>query len=268
MAIGQKLEEARNRKGISLREASESTKIRGDYLSAFEAGQFDIDLPEVYLRGFVRLYSRFLGLDQDAVLADLSMEMGSSSRSAKKTLGSLSVPENPESVEYSNPPPSSGKSPADSASYQDLLKPLLIVVSGILLLSLVIAYFFWPKDDLPEDPDQEGPSATSAITETNPNPAVPPTASPQAASEHSLRIAVIGPVERLIVMNEGGPFPGTNQRILEFKDLASGWETTLTCTDSLKFYCSSLENLRIFVDDGPAKQIGGEGSGNFKWKPE
>jgi cytoskeleton protein RodZ len=31
MAIGQKLEEARNRKGISIREASESTKIRGDY---------------------------------------------------------------------------------------------------------------------------------------------------------------------------------------------------------------------------------------------
>ena len=30
MAIGQKLEEARNRKGISIREASESTKIRGD----------------------------------------------------------------------------------------------------------------------------------------------------------------------------------------------------------------------------------------------
>ena len=42
MAIGQKLEEARNRKGISLREASESTKIRGDYLTAFESSSFDI----------------------------------------------------------------------------------------------------------------------------------------------------------------------------------------------------------------------------------
>ena len=40
MAIGQKLEEARNRKGISIREAEESTKIRGDYLSAFEANNF------------------------------------------------------------------------------------------------------------------------------------------------------------------------------------------------------------------------------------
>ena len=39
MAVGQKLEEARNRKGISIREAEESTKIRGDYLSAFESSR-------------------------------------------------------------------------------------------------------------------------------------------------------------------------------------------------------------------------------------
>ena len=91
MAIGQKLEEARNRKGISLREASESTKIRGDYLSAFESSSFDINLPEVYLRGFVRLYARFLDLDQEAVLADLDLELGNiSAKSSKKSLGSIS----------------------------------------------------------------------------------------------------------------------------------------------------------------------------------
>ncbi len=269
MAIGQKLEEARNRKGISLREASESTKIRGDYLSAFEAGQFDIDLPEVYLRGFVRLYSRFLGLDQEAVLADLSMELGtSSSRSQKKSLGSLSVPDNPESTEYPNAPPSVGKISADSAGYHDLLKPLLIVGAGILLLSLVIIFIIASTKDSPEDPNPQGPPVTSTVTETNPIPGASATVSPQAVSEHSLRIAVIAPVERLIVMNEGGPFPGTNQRIREFKDLPSGWEGTLSFTDSFKCYCSSLENLRFFVDDGAEKQIEGEGSGNFTWKPE
>ena len=90
MAIGQKLEEARNRKGISLREATESTKIRGDYLSAFESGNFDINLPEVYLRGFVRLYARFLDLDQEAVLADLDLELGNvKNKSSRISLGSI-----------------------------------------------------------------------------------------------------------------------------------------------------------------------------------
>ena len=102
MAIGQKLEEARNRKGISLREASESTKIRGDYLTAFESSSFDINLPEVYLRGFVRLYARFLDLDQEAVLADLDLELGNSnSKSFKKSLGSISSNDS-ESSEFSS----------------------------------------------------------------------------------------------------------------------------------------------------------------------
>ena len=43
MGLGQKLEDARNRKGISIREATESTKIRSDYLSSFEAGDFNIN---------------------------------------------------------------------------------------------------------------------------------------------------------------------------------------------------------------------------------
>ena len=77
MAIGQKLEDARNRKGISIREASESTKIRGDFLTSFEAGNFDINLPEVYLRGFIRVYARFLGIDPESAVADLNMEIGS-----------------------------------------------------------------------------------------------------------------------------------------------------------------------------------------------
>ena len=86
MPVGQKLEEARKRKGVSLREVSESTKIRGDYLSAIESGNLEINLPEVYLRGFARLYAMFLGLDQDAMVAELNADLGKSgSRSSKKT---------------------------------------------------------------------------------------------------------------------------------------------------------------------------------------
>ena len=58
--IGERLEEARKRKGISIREAAESTKIRGDYLQKFEANSFAIALPPLYIRGFVRSYARFL----------------------------------------------------------------------------------------------------------------------------------------------------------------------------------------------------------------
>ncbi len=69
-SIGERLEEARKKKGISIREAAEATKIRGDYLQQFENNRFDINLTEIYVRGFLRSYAAFLKLPVDKVLAD------------------------------------------------------------------------------------------------------------------------------------------------------------------------------------------------------
>jgi transcriptional regulator with XRE-family HTH domain len=68
--IGERLEEARKKKGISIREAAEATKIRGDYLQKFESNQFDIGLTEIYTRGFLRNYATFLKLPADRILND------------------------------------------------------------------------------------------------------------------------------------------------------------------------------------------------------
>jgi len=69
-SIGERLEEARKRKGISIREAAESTKIRSDYLHKFENNQYDIRLPDIYVRGFLRSYASFLKLPSDKIIAD------------------------------------------------------------------------------------------------------------------------------------------------------------------------------------------------------
>lgn len=68
--IGERLEEARKTKGISIREAAEATKVRGDYLHRFESNQFDINLPDIYVRGFLRNYSHYLGLSADKIVND------------------------------------------------------------------------------------------------------------------------------------------------------------------------------------------------------
>ena len=82
--IGERLEEARKRKGISIREAAESTKIRGDYLQKFEANSFEVDLPPLYIRGFLRSYARYLDLDPDRVVSDFDALMGRESRPARR----------------------------------------------------------------------------------------------------------------------------------------------------------------------------------------
>ncbi len=70
--IGERFEEARKKKGISIREAAEATKIRGDYLQKFESNHFDIGLTEIYTRGFLRSYAVFLRLPADRILSDYS----------------------------------------------------------------------------------------------------------------------------------------------------------------------------------------------------
>lgn len=68
--IGERMAEARKRLGISLREASEATRIRSDFLSAMEDNSMNIPLPEVYRRGFVKIYALYLKLDAEKLLTD------------------------------------------------------------------------------------------------------------------------------------------------------------------------------------------------------
>lgn len=83
-SIGQRLEEARNRKGISLREAAEATKIRSDFLGYFEQDKFDYDLPEIYRRGFLKNYARYLQLDPEKIITDYDAQLLGKSRAGAK----------------------------------------------------------------------------------------------------------------------------------------------------------------------------------------
>lgn len=76
--IGEKLSEKRQRSGILLREAAENTKIRGEFLEFLENNQFDrIPLADVYKRGFLKIYARFLQLDVERLLSDYNTQTNS-----------------------------------------------------------------------------------------------------------------------------------------------------------------------------------------------
>jgi cytoskeleton protein RodZ len=78
--IGERLEEARKKKGISIREAAEATKIRGEYLQKFEGNQFEIGLTEIYTRGFLRGYANYLRIPSERLLNDYTALRGGEPR--------------------------------------------------------------------------------------------------------------------------------------------------------------------------------------------
>ena len=61
--LGTSLREARVRQGLDFPQAELATKIRAKYLRALEEEQFDVLPAETYVRGFLRGYADFLGLD-------------------------------------------------------------------------------------------------------------------------------------------------------------------------------------------------------------
>src|SRR5271169_699253 len=68
--FGETLKREREMRGVTLEEMSESTKISTRLLRAIEQDQFS-ELPGgVFTRGFIRAYSKYLGLDEEHVLAE------------------------------------------------------------------------------------------------------------------------------------------------------------------------------------------------------
>ena len=61
--IGNSLREARLRQTLDFPEVEQATKIRSKYLRALEDEQFDILPGQTYVKGFLRTYSEYLGLD-------------------------------------------------------------------------------------------------------------------------------------------------------------------------------------------------------------
>jgi transcriptional regulator with XRE-family HTH domain len=68
--IGRRLKAKREELGLTLEQVQAETKIRRRYLEALEAGKAEPIPGEVYVRGFLRFYANFLGLDGLALVKE------------------------------------------------------------------------------------------------------------------------------------------------------------------------------------------------------
>jgi cytoskeletal protein RodZ len=68
--VGERLRQTRIEKGLSLEQASMTTRIKKAYLEAIERGDREALPSPVQGRGFLRLYAGFLGLPSDEIVAD------------------------------------------------------------------------------------------------------------------------------------------------------------------------------------------------------
>ena len=75
--VGEVLKRARESKKLSIEEVHRQTKISPNVLRALEQDDLGAFVSETYLKGFLRTYASFLGLDPSQVWGLLSRQRGS-----------------------------------------------------------------------------------------------------------------------------------------------------------------------------------------------
>jgi cytoskeletal protein RodZ len=77
-SLGQILREQRVKKNISFEQAEDATKIRKSYLQSLEDGNYE-ELPaSTYIKGFLKIYADYLGLNEKDVFAFFRREFDES----------------------------------------------------------------------------------------------------------------------------------------------------------------------------------------------
>lgn len=144
--LGETLKQARAAKGVEIRDASDATKVRSDFLRHMENGDFDFDLPEIYKRGFLRLYAVYLGLDPKAIMADydafaqgkrFDKESARGHKAKEQFFGDMTAqddaPISPEKrYDDESPTRDMPKGPADSLDKNDAVKAPYVKIAAIL----------------------------------------------------------------------------------------------------------------------------------------
>lgn len=227
--IGERLEEARKRKGISVREAAETTKIRGDYLQKFEANTFEIDLPPLYIRGFLRSYARYLELDPERIVNDynelISEGKPASRRETREVYGRVDFAEAARAKEPVEPATPS-RSTQDQAM---LLKFGLLGGGAVVLVVIIILLFKVIFSGSPAKPSQAAQQTTQQSIAAPTDPA------------QTLTLTATDPTRVKVVQDSDGT-------VLFNGSLARGESKSLRKQGKLLITVESGKNLRMEVN--------------------
>jgi len=172
MSLGERFRAAREQRGLTLSDVAEHVRIRSVYLAAIEGGNWKAIVAPVYIRGFLRTYARFLGLDPEEAVSEFNASEGGAPGP---------VPQTAHSSKYDVRPAGGSLAP-------------LIWVGGIIALAL-IGFVIYLAVTPPRGGQQiaanpagrpTAPSLTNGVSTAMPmSPGPSGTASPSAAPSPS-----------------------------------------------------------------------------------
>ncbi len=189
-SFGDKLRQAREKKGISLDDIAQITKIGTRQLAAIEAEDFDKLPGGIFNKGFVRSYARCVGLNEDETVAQYLEAIQESPAAFKADVGVTEFPPDREPVERAN---RSGI-------------PFLPVLLGLGVLALLLAVVVWwrTSHSANEANPPPAPVPTSMVTPPASAPSVTTAAESSGAANPATSLAASPAI------NPGASSPGAS----------------------------------------------------------
>jgi hypothetical protein len=130
--LGSYLRAAREARGLDLRDAAQQTRISISYLKAIEDEDFSKLPGEVFVRGFLKNYARFLGLPDEEVMKRYG------ARSAPQPApASPAVPEAPK-AERQKQTPVEAQAPGQEPAQPDRMGVEPFLWAGAIIIGLVV----------------------------------------------------------------------------------------------------------------------------------
>lgn len=171
--LADKLRGERERKGLSINDVASATSIRALYIEGLESGDYSKLPAEVYIKGFIRNYASYLGLDPKEMMKeylsenhpDKLAEVEASEEAAQKMEEDRK--EHKEDLFHETLAVASVSDDAEEISSSDLLNPpahrhrrLNILVAGIILILVIAGAGYLLADSGPDS--QQGTASKSA----------------------------------------------------------------------------------------------------------
>jgi cytoskeleton protein RodZ len=214
--IGASLREARIRQDLDFPEIETGTKIRGKYLQALEEEHFDVLPGETYIKGFLRTYAEYLGLDGQLYVDEFNSR--------------YVAPEELQSIR--------ARRTAQARTHRRVQTSVLIAALAGIAIVTALVIVAWTSGSPPSQ-HVAGVSANAAKQKQKHKRT---SAAPAVRAKITLR-AVRGNVS-LLAVRKGGP---TGKVLLQQVELAPGEAKHFT-RQRLWINTGTPENLRVIVN--------------------
>ncbi|EDY85272.1 hypothetical protein VDG1235_4907 [Verrucomicrobiia bacterium DG1235] len=256
-SIGERLEEARKRKGVTIREAAEATKIRGEYLNSFENNNFAINVPDIYVRGFLRSYCNFLKVNSEKVITDYNANLIGEAKAAKREhrefFGRMELQQTPLVNEETKP---AGKiddakltaeteeeeKPGffDKIEKEVAIKVGIVAVIAVMLLLVIVWIFRTLTSGGIDDTVAQGQNETSLVPAEQSSTTSQP--QPAAAATETIYLVAVGDVRVSVTERDSG------RVLLDYFPMVAGQRQAVEKVGPVKIDYTAGENLRVEID--------------------